>query len=113
MMNYPKGFFDIPCFVERTVVLTGNKWSLLIIRELNRTKGTIRYNELLQALRPISSKTLSARLKELAKYEIIHKELIVGPPIRVEYSLTQKGKEFTTVLNDMSLWSRKWHNSKK
>ncbi|MFA6072783.1 MAG: helix-turn-helix domain-containing protein [Candidatus Woesearchaeota archaeon] len=113
MMNYPKGFFDIPCFVERTVVLTGNKWSLLIIRELNKCQGCIRYNELLQALKPISSKTLSARLKELVKYEILHKEIITGPPIRVEYSLTQKGKEFTIITKDMADWSRKWHNSKK
>ena len=113
MINYPKELFNIPCFVERTVVLTGNKWSLLILRELNRNKESIRYNELLRALKPISSKTLSARLKELTKYEILHKEIIAGPPIKTEYSLTEKGKEFTKVLADMSEWSKKWHSTKK
>ena len=68
----------------------------------------IRFNELLKALKPISSKTLSSKLKEMISYEIIKKEITSTMPVVAFYSLTEKGAELSKVLDSMAEWSSKW-----
>ncbi|NJD52867.1 MAG: helix-turn-helix transcriptional regulator [Candidatus Methanoperedens sp.] len=108
-MNYPKDFKKIPCPVEKTVILIGNKWSLLIIRDLSRAKCPMRFNQILKSLK-INSKTLSIKLCELVDYGIIEKKIFAEIPPRTEYTLTDKGKDLCNVLYDMEIWSRKWHS---
>jgi len=108
-LQYPEGFEEIACPAEKTIVLIGNKWTLLIIRELIMANGPMRYNELAKSLKKISSRTLAARLKNLANYGIVEKNIVDDSPIRVEYSLTEKGKELYKVTRPMADWSEKWH----
>ncbi len=108
-IKYPDGFEEIACPAEKTIVLIGNKWTLLIIRELVMADGPLRYNEIAKALKKISSRTLAAKLKNLVNYGIIEKNIIDDSPIRVEYSLTEKGKELYKVTQPMAEWSEKWH----
>ena len=96
----------IPCPVERTVWLIGNRWSLLIIRELNLRKGPARYNQLRKSLAPISSKTLSSKLKELEAYGIVAKKIMDLSPPSVEYSLTERGSELSKMIADMGRMER-------
>jgi len=108
-IKYPDGFEEIVCPAEKTIVLIGNKWTLLIIRELVMADGPLRYNEIAKSLKKISSRTLSSRLKNLVNYGIVEKNIIDDSPIKVEYSLTEKGKELYKVTQPMADWSEKWH----
>jgi len=98
-----------PCLVEKTAALIGSKWSLLIIKELHFKARPMRFNELLIALKPISSRTLSLKLKKLLKHEIIEKNVVSTSPPHSQYNFTKKGKELTTVLLVMVEWSYKWN----
>lgn len=108
-LQYPDGFEKIKCPAEKTIVLIGNKWTLLIINVLMSADGPLRYNELSKLLKKISSRTLSAKLKNLVNYGIIEKNIIDDSPIKVEYSLTQKGRELYTVTRPIAEWSERWH----
>ena len=61
-LKFPEGFEEIECPAEITILLIGNKWSLLIIRELILADRPLRYNELARNLNKISSRTLSKKL---------------------------------------------------
>lgn len=112
MINYPEDLTSILCPVQKTAELIGSKWSILIIRELH-SNSSRRFNEFLRSLKPISSRTLSLRLKELVEYEIIEKKIISTSPPHSEYSLTDKGKDLATLLSAMAEWSYKWHDNEK
>ncbi len=97
------------CPVEKTINLVGSKWNLMIIKQLCFANKPTRFNELLRSLKPVSSKTLSAKLKDLLVFEVVEKNIIPVSPPRVEYSLTEKGEDFMKVLKAMGKWSAKWH----
>lgn len=106
-----QGLENVPCQVEKAISLIGNKWSLFIIKELHFKAQSMRFNELLRALKPISSRTLSLKLKELLKYEIIEKNVVSTSPPHSEYNLTERGEELTTVLTAMAEWNYKWYST--
>ena len=99
------------CPVKKTVTLIGSRWSLLIIKELY-SENSVRYNEFLHALKPISSRSLSLKLKELLEHGIIEKNVVSASPPYVEYNLTEKGKEFALLLITLAKWSFKWDCTK-
>ncbi len=101
---------DILCPVEKTIVLIGTKWNLMILRTLYLNKNKpIRFNELLRSLKPISSKTLSVKLKELVSFEIVNREIIPTTPVVINYSFSEKGKDLEGIFKAMAEWSLKWH----
>jgi len=79
------------------------------LRDLSMTKGPMRFNQILRSLR-INSKTLSIRLSELVDYGIVEKKFFPEIPPRTEYNLTEKGRDLISVLHEMELWGKKWHN---
>lgn len=108
-LQYPNGFEEIECSADKTIALIGNKWSLLIIKALMAADKPLRYNELSKVLKKISSRTLSAKLKNLVNYGIIEKNIIDDAPIKVEYSLTEKGRDLYKVKELMAEWGERWH----
>ncbi|MBP1909222.1 MAG: hypothetical protein PWQ63_258 [Methanolobus sp.] len=111
MFRYPEDLRDIPCPIEKTVTLIGNKWSILLIREFHLSGKALRFNDLLNSLKPISSKTLSSKLKDLVLYEIIERNVEDTIPVKIEYRLTEKGKDLGEILRSMAEWSQKWYES--
>jgi DNA-binding HxlR family transcriptional regulator len=106
-----KSFAEIRknCPVYKTLQLMGKKWALDIISELICQGDKRRYNELQRALVFISPKVLSERLKELEAEGIIKR--CVYPeeiPVRVEYELTEKGKNFEEAIDCLRRWGNKW-----
>jgi len=93
---------------ERTIAMIGNKWILMIVNEFNMRKEPLRFNSLLKILSPVSSKTLSIKLKELVKYNILEKKIISMDPIITTYELTEKGKDLAVLFNSMAKWGKKW-----
>lgn len=81
------------CPVEDTIQFLGQKWTMLILRQIQILK-IARFNQLIENLNTISPKTLSKRLKELEENEFIIKKKYNQIPPKVEYKLTKKGEEF-------------------
>jgi len=99
---------DIFCPIGYTIDIISKKWSLYILRELaNSSKN---YNQILKSLNwGLTPKILSSRLKELVKEKFINKKIYSTGPIRVEYSLTERGKEFIKAFKYVEQWSKKWN----
>lgn len=109
MAKYSKK--SITCPVEHTLLVIGNKWAVLVIRDL--LTGKKRFGELLRSLSGISPRTLSLRLTEFVDLGILKKKVFyTKPPLKVEYSLSSKGKELAVVLEKMRAWGIK-HNKHK
>jgi DNA-binding HxlR family transcriptional regulator len=84
------------CPIEATFRVIGKKWAVLIIREMFR--GTTQFNRFLENIDGITPKVLTARLRELQKFGIVRRRIVSEYPIRVEYEMTDLGKEFEPVL---------------
>ncbi len=95
------------CPITKTLNYLGKKWTLLILRELHNN-GTKRFNDLIREMKKISPRTLSNRLKELEKLELVTKKRFNEIPPRVEYSLTAKGKELINCFKYLNIWVRKF-----
>lgn len=94
------------CPVERVAQLIGDKWILLIIRDL--ITGCKRFGELQKSLGLTSPQTLSGRLSILERAGLIERHAYAEVPPRVEYSLTEKGQALIPLLEAMRDYGRKW-----
>lgn len=94
------------CPVARTSAIIGRKWTPLIIRDL--ATGTKRFTELERSLARISPKTLSERLRDLEKQGIVKREAFPEVPIRVEYTLTEKGMALIPLIDVMRSYGETW-----
>ena len=90
------------CPVATTVDLIGNKWKLLIMREL--LTGTKRFNEIHRLVGGISQKVLTENLRKMESDGIVKRDVFPEVPPRVEYSLTDIGDSLRPVINSMSDW---------
>lgn len=90
------------CPVETTLKIIGDKWKVLILRDL--FTGTKRYNELKRSLKDVSQKMLTQQLRELENDGIIHREVYPVVPPKVEYSLTELGNTLKPVIDSMYDW---------
>ena len=73
---------------------------------------SIRFNELKRSLKDISNTVLSDRLSELEREGLITKKIYPEIPIKVEYRLTTKAKDFEAILQSLSRWCEKWESKK-
>lgn len=95
------------CPVTKIVNILSKKWVLLILRKLNENHKK-RFNELQKEIDKISSRTLSKRLKELEKAKLIKKTKFNEIPPRVEYSLTDSGKQLIGCFRGLNNWAKKY-----
>ncbi len=95
------------CPVARTLNILGERWTLLIIRDMLAFKKT-RFSELLNSLPGLSPNLLSQRLKELEECGIVERQLYNEHPPRMEYRLTPKGKALGPVLQSMRNWGEQY-----
>lgn len=106
-MRYePKLEKEFMCPVEYALNTFGGKWKIRIIGLLNGY-NIMRYNEIKKELDNITHPVLAAMLKELYEAEIIERMQYDEVPPRVEYTLTEKGKDAIPILQDLCLWSKK------
>jgi DNA-binding HxlR family transcriptional regulator len=95
------------CPVARALDVVGEKWSLLILRDLFR-KGPLRFQDLERASPGLAPNTLSARLKWLEAQQVIASRLYEKHPPRQEYFLTEKGKALGSVLKALHAWGERY-----
>src|SRR5437660_5479 len=87
---------------QRAVELLGKRWTGLIVNEL--LSGPLRFNELQEHLEVVSDRMLSERLKELEAADVVVRTVSTDPPVRVVYSLTEKGRALEAVVRAISSW---------
>jgi DNA-binding HxlR family transcriptional regulator len=91
------------CPVARTLKIVGEKWTILILRDLFKNK-TRKYKDFSDSLSGISPNLLSTRLKKLESYQLVTQQQYSSHPPRYEYLLTKKGKSLGIVLNELKSW---------
>ena len=101
------GYGQEDCPVARALDVIGEKWSLLILRDLFR-KGPLRFQALEAGLPGVAPNTLSARLKTLESQGVIATRLYETHPPRYEYLLTDKGKALGPVLKALYNWGERY-----
>ena len=90
------------CPVETTLTLIGDKWKVLILRDL--LPGTKRFGELKISIGSVSQKVLTAQLRDMEQSGLVNRKVYAEVPPRVEYSLTELGKSLQPILDAMSNW---------
>jgi DNA-binding HxlR family transcriptional regulator len=98
--------FESKCPVARTLRIIGERWTLLILRDLFRD-GPRRFQDFQQSLPGLSPNTLSARLKSLEESGILQRRFYEEHPPRAEYVLTEKGRTLGPILKAMKDWGQK------
>ena len=94
------------CPVARALDVIGEKWSLLILRDLRRF-GPMRFQDFERSLPGVAPNTLSARLKMLESQGVIATRLYEAHPPRYEYFLTEKGEALRPVLKALYAWGER------
>jgi DNA-binding HxlR family transcriptional regulator len=94
------------CAVETTLAVIGGRWKVLIIREL--FSGVKRFGELHRALQGITQKMLTQQLREMEQAGLVHRQVYLQVPPKVEYSLTPLGTTLQPVLDSMHEWGMKF-----
>lgn len=90
------------CPVETTLTLIGDKWKVLILRDL--LPGTKRFGALKKSIGSVSQKVLTAQLRNMEANGLVHREVFAEVPPRVEYSLTELGQSLKPILEAMQNW---------
>lgn len=93
-----------PCPLKQALSAIGGKWKIRIICTLN-ADGTQRYNDLMRKTEGITSAMLSSSLKELESDGIVERRQYEEIPPRVEYSLTDHGRELWPILHRLVHWT--------
>lgn len=99
------------CPVETTLTLIGDKWKVLILRDL--MSGAKRFGELKRSVGSVSQKVLTAQLRAMEQSGLVHREVYAEVPPRVEYSLTELGKSLKPILDSMWAWGEEYKASFK
>jgi DNA-binding HxlR family transcriptional regulator len=99
-------FLRSPCAVACTLDLVGDKWSLLVIRDLRHGRRT--YGELQKSPEGIPTNILADRLKKLEQAGLIGKTAYQQRPVRYAYALTEKGQALRQVLRALVEWGKEY-----
>ena len=90
------------CPVETTLTLIGDKWKVLILRDL--LPGKKRFGELKKSIGSVSQKVLIAQLRDMEESGLVNRKVYAEVPPRVEYSLTELGQSLKPILDAMWNW---------
>lgn len=94
------------CPVETTLLLIGDKWKVLILRDL--VGGTKRFGELKKSIGSVSQKVLTAQLRDMEQKGLVERKVYAEVPPRVEYTLTDTGYSLKPILDAMDDWGKEY-----
>jgi len=95
--------YDSPCPVARALDIIGERWTILILRDL-LLEGPRKFLDFQRSLDGISPNTLSSRLQRLLEHGIVTREFYGEHPPRAQYALTEKGRALGPVLRTLRDW---------
>ena len=90
------------CPITNLLDIVGDKWTLLVIRDL--LLGKHRYTEFIDSKEKIPTNILAERLRRIEEFSLVTKSPYQTNPLRFEYSLTKMGKALEPILNEMARW---------
>ena len=93
----------IDCALDATMAVIGGKWKATILCKLH-TKGSMRFNQLMKELEPVSPRILTKQLREMEQDGLITRAVKAEVPVCVEYSLSEKGRSLTPALILLASW---------
>lgn len=109
-MSELKTVKELPaCPVETTLTLIGDKWKVLILRDL--LTGTKRFGELKKSIGNVSQKVLTTQLRAMEENGLLTRTVYAEVPPRVEYTLTDLGKSLKPILDAMWNWGEEYKAS--
>ena len=100
-----------PCPVGTTLLLIGDKWKVLILRDL--LDGTKRFGALKNSVGTISQKVLTQNLRKMEEDGLVIRTVYPEVPPRVEYSLTELGYSLQPIMNALGEWGEYYQNLTK
>ena len=95
--------------VETTLMLIGNKWKVLILRDL--MEGTRRFGQLKKSVGNVNQKVLTAQLRSMEQDELLTRKVYAEVPPRVEYTLTVRGRSLKPILDAMQHWGEEYQSN--
>ena len=98
--------YTICPYYEKAIEIIGKKWTPLILRTL--MTGPKRFSELSRIIPQISAKMLADRMRELEECGVVKRKVFPETPVRVEYSLTEKGMALGPTLDAIQQWADEW-----
>lgn len=106
-MSEQKNAKPLPaCPVETTLTLIGDKWKVLILRDL--LPGTKRFGELKKSIGSVSQKVLTAQLRDMEESGLLSRKVYAEVPPRVEYTLTDLGYSLKPILDALWNWGEEY-----
>ncbi len=98
-----------PCPVEVTLQLIGNRWKVLILRDL--MDGTKRFGELKKSIGSITQKVLTSNLRSMEADGLLTRKVYAEVPPKVEYTLTETGYSLKPILDSMANWGENYKSN--
>lgn len=95
---------------HRAVELVGKRWTGAILYVLLNSDRPMRFSEIAHAVPDLSDRLLSERMKELEAAGIVERHVTATSPIKVEYELTERGRELSPALGELKRWADRWLN---
>ena len=95
---------DLPCPVTHALSVIGGKWKPLLLFVV--TNGINRFGGMQRAIPAITKQMLTQQLRELERDGVLHREVYAEVPPRVEYSLTERGRNLLPVVQTLGDWGR-------
>jgi DNA-binding HxlR family transcriptional regulator len=92
---------------HEAVEMIGRRWTGAIVEVLMQS-GSLRFSEIAQAVPELSDRLLSERMKELEARGVVERTVFAGPPVRVEYALTDMGRSLEPAVAELKSWARRW-----
>jgi len=90
----------------RAIEVIGRRWTGAIIRSM--LAGSTRFSEMLAAVPGLSDRLLSERLKELEHEGIVARHVTASTPVRIDYTLTEKGRALGSIVREVATWVETW-----
>jgi len=108
-----KGAKSVGCcpYYHEAIELIGKRGTgaiLGVLLNAPAAEGGLRFSEIAQAVPELSDRLLSERMKELEGRGVVERTVISGPPVHVEYRLTEMGRALQPALNELRDWARQW-----
>ena len=94
-----------PAYTQ-AIEIIGRRWTGAIVRSM--LAGATRFSEILSAVPGLSDRLLSERLKELENEGIVERHVTPSTPVRIEYRLTEKGRDLASVVRSVADWATAW-----
>jgi DNA-binding HxlR family transcriptional regulator len=91
---------------QRAAELIGKRWNPQVVRALQ--SGATRFTDLRKGIPSISDAVLSERLKELEVQGIVTRTVTPDTPVRIDYGLTERGRDLTKVMEELAQWAERW-----